>query len=247
VTGTLADGVHNANVVVGQPGTGGRLAAQYAYLGGVPAFTDIYSLALNSLFPRRLGSVGIWGKQNALAWGDGKGGRHFVFRGTNPGNGVTAQRQALADKFFISYTADAGAGAVEIPGITATLYPPDPGWYFIFMTWNYSQNRVRHYYNAVQQDSPATTMAAWPLDVTGDLDSNGCLIGSGKKTGTEDTSARHYGLVSDLMLFPDEKSLAEVQALYNYSGVIAHELTARERIYALTARQRDYALTARSN
>lgn len=146
---------------------------------------NLYSVALNSDFSGAAGSIVIWMKvSGAGIWTDATL-RNVIRLLVDGSNFIDIARTATNNTLRYIYVA---GGTTEIRDVTTS----STDWMQIALTWSKANERVRAYFNGVQQGADLTALGVW----AGSLASANCVIGAINTAGTRPWSgySSHYRL-----------------------------------------------------
>lgn len=151
---TAADGTYAGTFTLAQPGIGdGSLSTLFDGTSGLVSLATNLA-TLDTPFDGAEGSLVCWGKvSSAGVWTDAA--FHVLSAlGADASNRVLLYKPNTDNTLTWLY-ASGGTGN------TATITASPTGWFSIGITWSKSNNRVRRYYNGVQQGANLTGLGVW--------------------------------------------------------------------------------------
>ncbi len=142
------------------------------YFDGLNDYVNVYSAALNTAFPRQLGSLLIWLRASAAdVWTDGNYHLGISIQ-VNTANRVWVGKLNANNILVWRYIA--GGTTKEVQKVSSTT-----DWFCMGMTWSLAANRMRAFYNGVQEGLDQGTLGTF---VGTALSSTLCTIGSSDAT-----------------------------------------------------------------
>lgn len=200
---TAADSSGNArsgsytNCVLGQPTIGGKTLSTY-FLETSNPYVNVYSSSLASAFNGAEGTIQLLVKAgNAGFWTDAGSFRQVTF-GADANNRVLIQRTNGNPNALDLYYIAGGTSK------TRTISTSTLSTMCLTITWSKSNDRVRAYWNGVQQGADLTGLGTW----AGALASSTCVIGAATTT----PAIPHRGWISNVFVLNREATPTEVLA-----------------------------------
>lgn len=186
---------------IDSPVPGDRAPSFNGTSGASASRVNLYSTALASDFNPLEGSIVVWAKvANAGVWTDGQSRYLLRLSATaiNNNNTIYIIKPAASNILGLSYTA---GGIAETRNKTLS----ETDWFQVALTWSKSNDRVRVYYNGVQEGADMTTLGVW----SGALNSDTCNLGAVSISGSTPWS----GYLSHYRLYNRELTAAEILEL----------------------------------
>lgn len=144
---------------------------------GSSDWCNIYSSELDTRFSPSEGTMSVWLKvASPSVWTDGFKRQGYIIAADGNNYVQMYKKSAPDDQFEFIYK----AGGTTTSVIKTSFSPDD--WFHVAITWNVAQDRVRVYFDGVQEGSDQSGLGTW----AGALSSNLCAIGvTSTSTGAE--------------------------------------------------------------
>ncbi len=178
----------------------GDIAARF---DGVGDFINVYSASFNSVFNGQKGTLIAWIKPIAAAYTDGA--YHYAVRlGRTDNDRIKIDIPSTGNAIEVTYVAGGTVKGVS-KATTST------NWMCVAITWDYTANEVKIFFDGVQEGSTLTGLGNWI--VLPDVNSN--AIGANDNTGYQSWR----GDIAHVSLFDVAKSPADIGLLSHLPSI----------------------------